>query len=247
MVQIEDHPQRYSMANELHARPYPVVSAPGRAAYIAIKPSQDAAGRNRDADREHLIALLDRFGSKHPSSGSTHYFGKIGKHLLKWESHTEFLTYTVFTDTVTDQPFDPSLFAVFPADWLAAAPGVRVSSALIHVEMEENDDTIFEKSANWFVPESLAISRVMDKQLSIAGDFRIDSSGSMRFGVFVHSEASVRLAGRMHERKEPATCYEHVWMWSVQRKIRNCLPPWTSAPICNCACNVPLKVCRWWR
>ena len=61
------------------------------------------------------------FGAPHPQPGATHYFGQIGKHRLKWESHTEFVTYTVFMESVADRPFEGQSFKVFPEDWLAAA------------------------------------------------------------------------------------------------------------------------------
>ncbi|MDP5359139.1 MAG: DUF3422 domain-containing protein, partial [Paracoccaceae bacterium] len=113
MPPIEDHPLRYAMANELHARPFPVVEAPSRAAYLAIKPAKNAAGRDRAADRAHLIDLLDRFGAQHPQPDATHYFGTFGIHRLKWESHTEFVTYTIFGDGVAERPFDAATVAVF--------------------------------------------------------------------------------------------------------------------------------------
>src|SRR6056297_632976 len=128
MPPIADHPLRYAMANELHARPFPTVETPSRAAYLAIKPADNAAGRDRGADRAHLIDLLDRFGAQHPQPDATHYFGKIGKHLLKWESHTEFVTYTIFGKGLAERPFDAETFKVFPEDWLDAAPGTRVTS-----------------------------------------------------------------------------------------------------------------------
>jgi len=140
MPPIIDHPLRYTMANELHARPFPAVEAPSRAAYLAIKPASNAAGRDRAADRAHLIDLLDRFGAQHPQPDATHYFGTLGKHMLKWESHTEFVTYTIFGEGVADRPFDAATFGVFPEDWLAKAPGTRVTSALIRIEVAEGDD-----------------------------------------------------------------------------------------------------------
>ena len=97
MPDIEDHPLRYAMANELHARPFPGGAGPGAGGV-----SGDQAGAEcrragpEGADRAHLIALLDRFGAAHPQPAATHYSGQIGKHLLKWESHTEFVTFTVF-------------------------------------------------------------------------------------------------------------------------------------------------------
>lgn len=200
MSPIEDHPLRYPMANELHARPFPTVRAPSRAAYLALKPADNGAGRDREADRSHLIALLDRFGAQHPQPDATHYSGQIGKHMLKWESHTEFVTYTVFGEGVAERPFDAATFAVFPQDWLDAAPGVRITSALIRVETAAGDDGILDKVADWFVPESLAISRVLDDGLVVAGDFRIDVGGHMRFAVFARPETGMRRTGRVVQR-----------------------------------------------
>ena len=112
MAPIQDHPQRYALAHELHARPFPRVNAPGRAAYLALKPAENAVGRDRAADRAHLLALLDRFGAVHPQPDATHYSGQIGRHFLKWESHTEFVTYTIFGDGVADRPFDAQTFGL---------------------------------------------------------------------------------------------------------------------------------------
>ena len=64
---MEDHALRYALANELHARPFPSIRAPGRAVHLAIKQPTMAAARDRALDRAHLIDLLDRFGAQHPS------------------------------------------------------------------------------------------------------------------------------------------------------------------------------------
>jgi uncharacterized membrane-anchored protein len=152
MPPIEDHPLRYTLANELHARPFPSLKPPCRALYLAIKQPRDAAARDRKADLAHLIALLDRYGAQHPQPGATHYSGLIGQNVLKWEQHTEFVTYTVFMPGLGERPFDTSDHAVFPDDWLSAAPGVRVTSATIRVDERPDDDTIADLLGEWFVP-----------------------------------------------------------------------------------------------
>ena len=121
MPPIPDHPLRYALANELHARPFPSVGVPATAVYLAVKQPVDAAKRDRDADRAHLLSLLDRYGAPHPQPDATHYFGDLGKYALKWESHTEFVTYTALRDGVSSRPFDPLDFEVFPEDWLQEA------------------------------------------------------------------------------------------------------------------------------
>ena len=42
-----DHPQRYALVNELHARPYPKMGVPSHVVYAAFKDPRDAANRDR--------------------------------------------------------------------------------------------------------------------------------------------------------------------------------------------------------
>ncbi|MEL6702388.1 MAG: DUF3422 domain-containing protein, partial [Pseudomonadota bacterium] len=217
MAPIEDHPLRYALANELHARPFPTLSAPTTGVYLAIKRAEDAASRDRDADRAHLIALLDRHGAPHPSPGATHYYGQVGRHYLKWEAHTEFVTYTAFEDGLSDRVFDPAELEVFPDDWLEDAPGVRLTSILIRVE-EQVDDTVIERQIeDWFVSESLAVSHVLDRSATLAGDFRIDPAGHMRFAVFVRPDTGSRRIGRVLQRLCEIETYKSMSMLGLAR------------------------------
>lgn len=218
MSQIEDHPQRYSLANELHARPFPSLETPCQAAFLAIKQPRDAATRDREADRAHLIALLDRFGAQHPQPGATHWFGNLGRHKLKWENHTEFVTYTVFTQGLSERPFDPASFDVFPEDWLAEAPGVRLTSAVLRIEQQnEPHESIVRRLYDWFVPESLACSTVLDESAVIATDFRIDPAGHMRFALFVRPDTGSRRVGRIVQRLTEIETYKTMSMLGFPR------------------------------
>ncbi len=200
MSNIQDHPLRYELANELHARPFAALNVPSRAAFLAVKQPGNAAGRDRQADFDHLIRLLDRYGASHPQPGATHYFGEIGKHWLKWESHSEFVTYTIFADGVAERAFDPAVFEMFPADWLADMPGKRITSALIRIEERPEDEEIIDRLGEWFVPESLVAVEVLDRAAVVAGDFRIDSAGHLRFAVFADPQVTKRRVGRIVQR-----------------------------------------------
>ncbi len=200
MPPIDDHPLRYSLTNELHARPFPTVEASSTIAYLAIKRPDDAAKRDRATDRVHLIDLLDRHGAAHPQPDATHYFGQIGQHMLKWESHTEFVTYTAITKGVDERPFDPAGFEIFPDDWLARAPGLRMTSALIRVSPWDGAEEFKKQLNNWFVAESVAVAWVLDSAAAIAGDFRIDPAGHLRFAIGVSPEIGARRIGRIVQR-----------------------------------------------
>ncbi len=214
---IADHPQRHALANELHARPFLSVAAPSRAAYLALKPAQDAARRDRAADHAHLKMLLDRYGVAPPRPEDTHWFGDLGRFRLKWESHTEFVTYTVFANGEGERPFDPVLFEEFPADWLAAAPGVRITSALIRIGTRAGDRGIGAEADNWFSPESLAMARVLDDALVVAGDFRIDSAGHMRFALWARPGTGERRIGRVVQRLCEIETYKAMSMLGFAR------------------------------
>lgn len=218
MPTIADHPLRYALVNELHARPFPSLEVPCHAVYVAIKEPVDAANRDRTRDRAHLLSLLDRNGSAHPQPDATHFSGPIGRHDLKWESHTEFVTYSAFGKGMSDRPFDPAEAEVFPEDWLAAAPGKRICSVLIRVEeMPEDDEEVLAKLEDWFVPESLAVSRVVDGAAIVAGDFRIDPAGHMRFAVFVRPGTGSRRVGRIVQRLCEVETYRSMSMLGLMR------------------------------
>ena len=217
MPPLTDHPLRYALANELHARPFPSLSAPCTVVFLAIKQPEQAAARDRGADRAHLLDLLDRFGAAHPSPEGNHYFGKIGKHSLKWESHTEFVTYTVFIEHLPERAFDPSDFEVFPADWLQEAPGARITSALIRVETRGSESALSRAISEWFVGESVAVARVLDDAAVVAGDFRIDAAGHSRFAVSADKDIGERRMGRIVQRLCEIETYKTMSMLGFAR------------------------------
>ncbi|MEI4195399.1 DUF3422 family protein [Roseovarius sp. E0-M6] len=217
MPPIEDHPLRYQLTNELHARPFPALKAPTTAVFLAIKREEKAAARDRAADLAHLTALLDRHGAPHPQPGATHYMGRIGRDRLKWESHTEFVTYTIFRSGVSARPFDPADFEVFPEDWLRDAPGVRIASALIRVDPWTDTEVARAAIRDWFVPESVAVARVLDDAAIVATDFCIDAAGHQRMSVMIAPETGPNRVGRIVTRLCEIEIYKSLSMLGFSR------------------------------
>ena len=223
MRALEDHPLRYELANELHARPFPSLTAPASAVFVALRPKHNAAGRSRAADLAHLCALLDRYGAAHPAPEATHYSGQIGRHMLKWESHTEFVTYTAFCAGAGERAFDGADFDIFPVDWLAASGMERVTSALLRVELMPEPAALRTAVSAWFVPESVAVSYALDEAAVIAGDFHIDPNGHMRFAVFVAPETGPQRTGRIVQRLCEIETYKTLSMLGFAR-VRSLAP-----------------------
>ena len=200
---IHDHPDRVALSNELHARPFPEVTAPARAAHIAIM-ADGGADRDPEADRAHLRALLDRYGAQHPAPDANHWSGRLGRAFLKWERHTEFMTYTLFADGLADQPYSGEIFALFPRDWLADAPGRLLTSALVRIglvaDMEAARAEVDGALKSHFAPESLSISRVVDDAATVLSDFRMQEDGHVRMAVLMAQGVGPRRTGRIVQR-----------------------------------------------
>ena len=217
MAAIEDHPLRYQLANELHARPFPTISVPSTVAYLAVKQPKEAVHRDRMEDLQHLKDLLDRHGAPHPQPGATHHTAQLGRYTLKWEQHTEFVAYTIHCEGISDRAFDPTDFDVFPADWLERAPGQRITSVLIRILPRPEFDDVKRRVHEWFVPESLAMASVLDDNAVVAGDFRIDPAGHIRFAFFANERTGPQRVGRVVQRLCEIETYRAMSMLGFSR------------------------------
>jgi uncharacterized membrane-anchored protein len=151
------------------------------------------------------------------------FYGDAGRFTIKWECHSEFVTYTVFAPGVMERPFDPGAFDVYPDDWLAAAPGKVLSAVLVRVEArrDEDDKALSARLDTWFDPGSVAVSYVNDRAAVVATDFRIDPTGHLRMAVFASPEASERRLGRIVQRLLEIETYKVMAMLAlpVARRI----------------------------
>jgi uncharacterized membrane-anchored protein len=89
---------------------------------------------------------------------------------------------------------------------------------LIRVETLPADETeLVALLDDWFVGESLAVARVVDGAAVIAGDFRIDPAGHMRFAVFVQPGTGGRRVGRIVQRLCEIETYRAMSMLGLMR------------------------------
>nr|WP_175582131.1 DUF3422 domain-containing protein [Phaeobacter sp. HF9A] len=208
---------RYHLVNELHARPFPTIASPATVIYLAVKQPREAVHRDRRADLQHLVDLLDRYGAVHPQPGATHHTAQLGRYTLKWEQHTEFVSYTLHGEGVSARAFDPQDFNIFPEDWLARAPGQRITSAMIRVVPRPGVEEIKALANDWFVSESLALSQVLDDSAVAACDFRIDPAGHMRVALFVNPIIGAQRVGRVVQRLCEIETYRAMSMLGFSR------------------------------
>ena len=116
------HPHRVLLHNEIHARPPEAMSAPLAIAHIVML--ADAA--EREASRAHVAALLRDHHLALPAAGTPHLRMDLGAFRLRWELHTEFVSWTFMVPAAVESfgEREPvSAIASVPREWLAALPG----------------------------------------------------------------------------------------------------------------------------
>ena len=121
-VHLPQHPHRAMLHNEIHARPPEAMTAPLAIAHIVML--ADAAGR--EASRAHVAALLRDHHLALPDANTTHLRMDLGAFRMRWELHTEFVSWTFMVPLVADAfgEREPASAAdTVPREWLSALPG----------------------------------------------------------------------------------------------------------------------------
>ena len=85
-------------------------------------------------------------------------------------------------------------------EWMESIDHVRMTSLIMRVEPRGSDSEIKEKVHDWFVPESVALSAMLEGAVIGGGDFWIDTAGHLRFALFVSSGTGYRRVGRVIQR-----------------------------------------------
>ena len=89
-MSLNQYPQRHALHNEIHARPPESIVAPVVVSHIVML----ASAAERAASRAHIAELLRNQHLPMPDASSTHLRMDFGQYRLRWEMHTEFVTYT---------------------------------------------------------------------------------------------------------------------------------------------------------
>jgi uncharacterized membrane-anchored protein len=190
-----DHPERFRLADEVHARPPEAIATPSRASHIAVL----VAVEQRGAEQAHLAALCAQFGVPAPGPDATHFSADLGPVRLKWERHGEFSGYTLFAEGRSAAPFSEPPLSMLPAQWLQGVPGTTIFAAHAELIPFEGDTPGAEFLATHFganVPVGAEVGGGTGQAFT---DFRIREDGCARFLVLDHG-FTPRQAGRMLQR-----------------------------------------------
>lgn len=197
MVQPDAHPQRVALHNEIHARPPDAMTAPLALSHLVM--FGDAAAR--EASRAHLCALLRDHHLPQPDAQGTHVRLDVGGVRLRWELHTEFVTWT-FSRPLAAEGFgenEPAAaWQAVPQDWLAALPG-RCLAALNLWVLPGREAPPPGLTRHVLREDTLVGASVADGQGAVFTDFALHADGYSRM-VLMADGMSPRRLGRLVQR-----------------------------------------------
>ncbi|HEV7913574.1 MAG TPA: DUF3422 family protein, partial [Albitalea sp.] len=182
------HPQRVALHNEIHARPPEAMGAPLALSHIVMV----ADAGEREASRAHLAALLRDHHLPQPDANGIHLRMDLGAFRIRWELHTEFVTWTfsrpIAADALGEREPATALQTV-PQDWLAALPGRTLEALHLWVLPREpgNGNAVVRQLLH---EDALVASSVADGHGEVYTDFALHGDGASRMVLLVdRSEA----------------------------------------------------------
>ena len=191
------HPLRALLHNEIHARPPEAMAAPLAISHVVML--ADAA--QRDASRGHLVQLLRDHHLALPDAQSTHLRVDLGSFRIRWELHTEFVSWT-FMVPLPDEGWSEHAPAGaidrVPRDWLAALPGECLSSLHLWVlpALAPGAGTLVRRMLH---EDTLVASTVAGGHGEAYTDFSIHADGFSRM-LLLAGSMTPRRVGRLVQR-----------------------------------------------
>ncbi len=191
---LNQHPQRVALHNEIHARPPEPMGAPLCISHVVM--ACDAA--QREASRQHVAALARDHHLPQPAEHSTHLRMDLGPFRLRWELHTEFVTWTFM------RPFNAAQFGerepdtaldAIPRQWLASLPGQCLASLHLWVLPTQTfgTDSLVQHVLH---EDTLVASTVADGFGEVYTDFAVHADGFSRM-VLLSGGMAPRRLGRL--------------------------------------------------
>ena len=197
-----NHPQRFVLHNEVHARAPFNIDLPVRASHLALLLSSD----EKMQERTHLITLCERLGVAPPEKDADHFSATFNSFQIRWEQHGEFSTYSFYVHDTPKDPFADSALEKVPLDWMSQLTGQVIVAA--HATIISVDDINYDEKADlasfsaYFAGNPVIGSKVTGGAASVFTDFRIHVDGFSRFLIINHglrTEQAGRLLQRLFE------------------------------------------------
>ena len=194
---MKEHSLRRTLHNEVHARPPEPMTAPLAISHVVML----ADAKAREDSRAHLLALLRDQHLPVPDVQANHLRVDLGNWRLRWELHTEFVTWTFMAAAPSGLPKveDYALaLQLLPQQWLNDLPGECL--ARINIRAKLTDDLADRDELHrQFREDSLVACQLAEGSATLHTDFQIGPDGCSRMLLRV-GQMSQRRLGRLVQR-----------------------------------------------
>ncbi len=192
----DNHPQRYKLHNEVHARAPIVLKLPVRSSLLALTLSNEEKKR----EQAHISELCDRYGVMPPKEDSTHFSATLDSFQIRWEQHAEFSSYSFYVQNISDEPFAKPAIELVPIDWLGQLPGKIIVAAHASIIEKSNSSEInTEFISSLFSGNPVVGAEVTGSAAKAFTDFKIHADGFSRY-LIVNNHLKSGQAGRLLQR-----------------------------------------------
>ncbi len=194
---MKEHVLRRALHNEVHARPPEPMMAPLAISHVVMV--TDAAARA--ASRAHLLQLLRDHHLPVPDDHANHLRVDGGAWRLRWELHTEFVTWTFMADAPEGLPKTDAYglaLQSLPQQWLKELPGECLARINLWAKRTDNLQDR-EELHQQFREDSMVACQLVDGEATLHTDFQIGPDGCSRMLLRV-GQLSLRRLGRLVQR-----------------------------------------------
>ena len=189
-----DHLQRLALHNEVHARPPEPMQAPQVISRVVMWVDRASA----QASRDHLAQLLHDHHLPAPDAQTNHVRMDLGSFRMRWELHTEFVSWTFMRPVSSDvfaQSEPMTAVQAVPQKWLAQLPGECL--ARLHVWLVPSSTLdIHTDMPKVLHEDTLVASTVAEGHGEVYTDFQLHPDGYSRI-VLLTGSLTPRRQGRL--------------------------------------------------
>lgn len=194
-INCKVHSLRTSLYEELHARPFQLVSTPCDISHLAFRLPK----KNHDEVLSLICELCEEHGLAPPEVKASDVRIELHDFSLQWESHVEFYSITITRHGQQNKLFSRPAIDALDKDFLSRCTGEIV--AAFHLAVT-NDDTLVEGEPlkMSFGGAPVAVSETMQRNARFYTAFRLHKDGFGRFIILnqgMNDEQMGRLARRL--------------------------------------------------
>jgi len=168
---MQFHTLKDALIDELHTRPFPVISLPAQVSSIAVLNPAPV-----ETEIERLTDLANSWGMPVPQKSASCFYQSCDRFNIRWERHNEFSTYTVISRGLAKDKEQGSL-ALLGSDWLQSVSGEIISAN--HIELLPLTEAPSGREAlrEYFDGERLIGSKIYDGNATVWTSMRSHSDG----------------------------------------------------------------------